>query len=169
VAPLEVIPASPNQEPILDNLLQLYAHDFSEFHDVDLAPDGRFVYKNLPLYWREPNRHPLLLRWEGKLAGFVFVKKGSEISGKKFVWDMAEFFVLRAYRRHGLGTAAAHQVWRRFPGPWEVRVMESNVAAHQFWARAVETFAGSSFGSVSVERGGERWHVFSFESAAGPK
>ena len=46
---IEVIPAGPEQEPILANLLELYAHDFSEFHNLDLGPDGRFGYPSLPL------------------------------------------------------------------------------------------------------------------------
>ena len=69
-APIEVTPASPDEQPILANLIQLYAHDFSEFHPVELGADGRFVYKPLPLYWLEPGRHPFLVRIGGKLAGF---------------------------------------------------------------------------------------------------
>ena len=91
---VEVVPATLEQQSILANLLQLYAHDFSEFHDVDLGPDGRFVYASLPLYWSEPDRHPFLVRVDGRLAGFVLVKRGSEVSGDKTVWDMAEFFVI---------------------------------------------------------------------------
>jgi predicted acetyltransferase len=124
-AHFELISAPLEQEPILANLLQLYAHDFSEFHNVELGLDGRFVYKQLPLYWSEPNRHPFLIRVDDKLAGFVLVKKGSEISGNDTVWDMAEFFVIRGYRRHGIGTLIAHEVWKRFSGKWEVRVMTS--------------------------------------------
>ena len=149
-AHVEVIPATAEQEPILANLLQLYAHDFSEFLDVPLQADGRFGgYKNLSLYWREGGRHPFLVWVDGKLAGFVLVKKGSEVSGDTNVWDMAEFFVIRAYRRRGVGTLIAHEVWRRFPGAWEVRVMRANVSAHKFWERAISGFtgAGGSFGS----------------------
>ena len=51
---LEVILATSEQEPILANLLELYAHDFSEFYDLTLRADGRFGYDQLPLYWREP-------------------------------------------------------------------------------------------------------------------
>jgi predicted acetyltransferase len=97
---IEIVPAAPEQEPIVANLLELYAHDFSEFHHLDLGADGRFGYKNLPLYWREHDRHPFLVRIDGKLAGLVLVKRGSEISGKESVWDIAEFFI-----RYGVGTA----------------------------------------------------------------
>jgi predicted acetyltransferase len=163
-AHLEVIPAAREQEPILANLLELYAHDFSEFHGIELREDGRFGYPRLPLYWREPNRHPFLVRVDGKLAGLVLVSRGSRISSDETVWDMAEFFVARAYRRRGIGTEVAHQVWRRFPGWWEVRVMESNRSAVAFWERAVSAFVGEAIHSTQVEKGAESWRVFAFES-----
>jgi len=159
-----VVPAGREQQPILANLLELYAHDFSEFHDVEIGPDGRFGYKHLGLYWIEAGRHPFLVRVDGKLAGLVLVKRGSEISGDVTVWDMAEFFVLRGYRRHGIGTEAAHQVWRQLPGRWEIRVMESNVAALGFWVDAIAKFAGEAIRPTRIARGTECWHVFSFDS-----
>ncbi len=89
--------------PIVANLFELYAHDFSEFHSVEPGPDGRFGYPDLPLYWSEPGRYPFLIRVGGKLAGFVLVRRISQTSESDAVWDMAEFFVLRAYRRRGVG------------------------------------------------------------------
>ena len=161
---IEVVPAVPEQEPIFANLLELYAHDFSEFNYLDLGADGRFGYKDLPLYWSEPNRHPFLVKIDSKLAGLVLVKKGSEISGNETVWDMAEFFIVRGYRRRGIGTETAHEVWRQFPGLWEVRVMESNSSAHHFWERAITGFAGEAIHSVRVARCGKCWYIFSFDS-----
>jgi predicted acetyltransferase len=152
----EVVRATVDQEPIVANLLELYIHDFSEFHDVELGMDGRFGYRNLSLYWGEPDRHPFLVRMEDKWAGFVLVKRGSEISGNDSVWDMAEFFVVRRYRRRGIGTKMAHEVWAQFPGLWEVRVMESNPSALHFWEHASKSFDGearsarlASFGAFS--------------------
>jgi predicted acetyltransferase len=164
MAPVELLPATPEQEPILSNLLQLYAHDFSEFHDIELGQDGRFEYRELPLYWREPGRKPFLVKVDGKPAGFVLVKRGSEVSGDKAVWDMVEFFVVRGYRRRGIGTEMAHQVWRQIPGRWEVRVMHSNHTARQFWERAIRRFTREAVRCDSFNKRGEDWHVFSFES-----
>jgi predicted acetyltransferase len=163
-AHVELIPATPQHEPVLANLLELYAHDFSEFHHLELGADGRFGYRHLRLYWSEPGRHPFLVRVDGKLAGLVLVKRGSEISGTKSVWDMAEFFVVRLYRRRGIGTEIAHEVWRRFPGLWEVRAMRSNRPACHFWEGAISAFTGKAIQSVRVEKGGECWRLFSFES-----
>jgi len=36
-AHIEITPARPEQEPVLADLLELYAHDFSEFHDLELG------------------------------------------------------------------------------------------------------------------------------------
>jgi hypothetical protein len=41
------------------------------------GPDWRFVYKELPLYFRESNRHAFLVRKDGMWAGFILVHRGS--------------------------------------------------------------------------------------------
>src|SRR5271170_3471900 len=161
---VEVLAATREQEPILANLLELYVHDFSQFLDLHMGEDGRFGYPSLPLYWSEPGRYPFLIRMDGKLAGLALVKKGSEGSGRDAVWDMAEFFVLRGRRGRGVGSLAAYDVWRRLPGPWEVRVMQRNVPARHFWAQAISTFAGEVIQPVRIEKNGEPWDLFSFQS-----
>ena len=164
LANVEVVPATAEQKPLLANLIELYIHDFSEFLEVELGPDGRFGYPNLAPYWSEPGRHPFLIRVDGKLAGFVLVKKGSEFSGNEAVLDMAEFFILRGYRRQGIGTEVAHQVWRKLPGPWEVRVMQANHSALKFWQHAIAAFTVEVIPFAVVEKDGKSWHLFSFES-----
>ena len=148
---IEVVPAASEQVPVLANLLQLYAHDFSEFHDLEIGADGSFVYEHLPLYWSEPGRPPFLV-WVDNELGFVLVKKGSETSGNGHVWDMAEFFVLRAYRRRRVGTRIAYEVWKRFPGVCEVRVMQANAAALNFWTRAISEFTGKNIDPCSLRK-----------------
>jgi predicted acetyltransferase len=158
---LEVIPAAAEDSPILANLLELYAHDFSEFLHLDLEEDGRFGYASLPLYWSEADRHPFLVRLDGKLAGLVLVCKNEA------VWDMAEFFIVRGCRRRGIGTEVAHEVWRRFPGMWEIRVMAANVPGQRFWAAAITAFTGEAVQPVAVEKETKLWFVFRFEAVDG--
>jgi len=161
---VEVIAAGPEQEPVLANLFELYSHDFSEFIELTLGPDGRFGYEHLHLYWEEPGRHPFVIKVDGRLAGFAFVRKGSEVSGDADVWDVAEFFVARGFRRLGVGTKAAHEIWKKFPGRWEVRVMEQNRKAREFWRRATNEFLGEACEPTPLALDGQVWHVFSFES-----
>jgi predicted acetyltransferase len=161
---VEVIAATLDQRSGFANLFELYAHDFSEFHGVEIGEDGRFGYPQLALYWSDAGRLPFLVRVKGKLAGFVLVKRGSELSGDPAIWDIAEFFILRGCRGRGIGSEVAHQVWRRVPGRWEVRVMESNRVGCEFWERAIAGFTGLSVASRPYEKGGVAWRAFSFES-----
>jgi predicted acetyltransferase len=161
---VDVVRATADQEPVIANLLELYAHDFSEFFDLKIGVDGRFGYKPLPLYWRDSNRFPFLVRANGDLAGFVLVQKGSAVSGAADIWDMAEFFVLRRYRKQRVGLRVAHSIWQMFPGRWEVRVSEHNSVALSFWNRAVSEFTGDKTESAFTEVAGKRCHLFSFVS-----
>jgi predicted acetyltransferase len=77
---------------------------------------------------------------------------------------MADFFVVRRHRRDGVGTEAARQIWNRFPGRWEIRVMESNKAAYKFWAHAIKTVFTEMTSPIRVEIACRNWYVFSFDS-----
>src|SRR5947208_6043790 len=105
VPPLEVRldVATPSDNDLLSNLLELYTHDLSvAFPNVELGPDGRFGYDKLPLYWSEHQRRfAFLIRCDGRVAGFVLVTRGSPAAEDRDVLDVAEFFVLRRYRRLG--------------------------------------------------------------------
>src|SRR5689334_18273720 len=123
----------------LSNLLELYVHDLSEvFPHVELGPDCRFGYPRLPLYWSEPDRRfAFFIHADGRVAGFALVTRGSPASPDADVLDVAEFFVIRQYRRAGVGRDAVVQLWNRFPGRWTVRVLETNRNALAFWSRVV--------------------------------
>ncbi len=147
---------------LLSNLLELYIHDLSEVAPVELGADGRFGYPKLSLYWAEPERNlAFFIRHGGRVVGFALVTRGSPVTDDPNVLDVAEFFVLRRYRRSGVGRRAAQLVWQRLPGTWTVRVLEGNRAAIPFWSRVVGEFSAGV--AREFTRDGKR--VFSFESA----
>ena len=162
---ISVIPASLEQKPILANLLELYSHDFSSFVDLEIGPDGRFGYEGLDSYWVDADRHPFLIYLANKLAGFVLIDGVPGAQPDDPTWDVAEFFVLRGYRRRGIGSQAAHEVFRRFPGHWQVRVRESNQPACHFWKHATAQFAGEAVRSKRMFSGGANRQVFWFDSS----
>jgi predicted acetyltransferase len=164
---IEVLPAAPEQAPILANLLELFSHDLSEFIDLKLQPDGRYGYPLLSRYWTEEGRLPFLVLENRDLAGFALVSRGSRINGRRDVWDMAEFFIVRGSRRRGVGAAVAHEILRRHTGAWEIRVRENNPDAAAFWESTVRAFTTRRDESVFVEGHGARWKVHSFQSSEG--
>ena len=160
--------ATTSDAALLSNLFELYAYDLSEvLPDAELGPDGRFGYPALPRYLSEPGqRFAYIIRCEGRVAGFALVTRGSPVSDDPLVFDVAEFFVLRRYRRHGVGRCAAMQLWNRFPGKWTVRVAEGNHDGLAFWCKAIAEAAGDTM-TESTRTGPQRtWRVYHFECAA---
>lgn len=162
---VEVLPAARDQQSVLANMLELYAYDLSKAFDLHLGSDGRYGYDSLPLYWKEETRLPFLIKVDGRLSGFALVSRGSLVSGNRSVWDMAEFFVLKRYRRLGVGAMAAQELWRRLPGQWEVRVLKTNEPALLFWQTTIAAFTGAKTEPVPVEQGGRLRLSFAFESS----
>jgi predicted acetyltransferase len=161
---VELVAATRAHQATLSNLLQFYMYDFSEFISLELGQDGRFEYSQLPFYWIDPMRFPLLAVVDGRHAGFVFVRQVPNSVGEGTIWDMAEFFVMRSYRGQGVGTSLARLAFKRFPGAWQVRVMASNVPACRFWQQAIATFTGTDVLPRRAWLDEVAWDVFTFEA-----
>jgi predicted acetyltransferase len=158
-------PALHSDTTVVANLLELYAHDLSAAFSLELGTDGRFGYEPLALYWSQPNRRfPFLIRRGALLAGFVLVTRGSPLSDDPNVLDVAEFFVVRRYRRCGVGRQAAIALWNRFPERWIVRVSDEYHDGCLFWMSVVADYTNGDF--IETRRSDEQrvWRVFEFVS-----
>lgn len=140
----------PAQKPVLENLFQLYTHDFSDYwggrEDGELQEDGRFAqYIHLDSYWTDAGadegRTPLFIRTEGFLAGFALINRFSH-SGLPVDHAVAEFWIARKHRRFGVGLAAAVKVIGHRPGQWEMAVARKNTGAVAFWRKVAAEVAG---------------------------
>jgi len=143
---LMIDPAPIAERATLERLLQLYLHDFSAFAAPDgphgdVEADGRFAYPDLERYWLTSDHQALLMRAGGRLAGFALLN-GWAPSGEPVDYAMAEFFVLRKYRRIGLGRTAARRIIAARPGRWEVGVAAYNAPALAFWRAALADLEG---------------------------
>lgn len=122
--------------------MQLYLHDFSEFTREDVDANGQYPYAYFDHYFR-PNegesRHALFIRVDGQLAGFALVR---QVNARN---SMAEFFVMRKYRRSGVGSAAAREAFARFPGEWKVAELAANLPAQAFWRKVIGSFTHGAY------------------------
>lgn len=142
---IEITPASVNERPILRQLMELYQYDFSEFDNADLGPTGLYDYPYLDHYWVEPERTPFLVRVEGNLAGFVLVARYNYLTGLKDTWVIAEFFIMRKYRRKGIGEYVARFIFTQFPGAWQVGEIFENTVAISFWHSIISRYTQGDF------------------------
>jgi predicted acetyltransferase len=157
-------PATERDAALLENLLELYLHDLSEaFASIELGADGRFGYDGLPSYWSEPERRfAFLIRCDERVVGFALATRGSPVSDDPKVLDVAEFFVLRRYRRSGTDRRAAFLLWDRLPGHWIVRVAKNNHGALPFWRHTIDEYTSGA----AMEEARPGWRVFSFDASS---
>ena len=134
--------AAPSDRAMIEGLFQFYVYDFSEFQpvespDFELNAEGRFEsYPYFDQYWADEACIPLLIQFGGRVVGFALIN-GLAHSGGVVDHSMAEFFVLRKYRREAVGVLAVGQILRRYPGRWEIAIAARNTGALAFWPRAL--------------------------------
>lgn len=160
---IEITEAAISDKPTLRQLLGLYQYDFSEFEGTDVGPHGVYGYRYLDHYWTEPDRHPYLIRVGGQLAGFALVNRRA-VSGEDR-WSLAEFFVMRKYRRRGIGGYAATYVFDLWPGKWEVAQVASHPGSSVFWRKVIQRYMRGGFEERQAEWGGQHSPVQLFDNS----
>jgi predicted acetyltransferase len=165
---VSVTDAAAAQAPVIQNLMQLYTHDFSEFWGGtargDLNAQGLFDAYPLEEYWTKPTCSAMLIWCGHALAGFSLVNDQTH-SGLAADRNMAEFFILRKHRGRGVGRIAAEVIFSRRPGLWEVAVARRNARALEFWHKTIRRSAKTSnFQELDLQN--ERWNgpILRFES-----
>lgn len=163
---MQITLSSDPDKQVVAHLLQLYLHDFSIIDGMDVDETGCYPYPFLDCYWQEPGRYPFVIRVDDDLAGFVLVHRLSYLHPVFDGHAIAEFFVLRKYRRMGVGCAAALLVFDRLPGVWEVASAALNIPAHAFWRSTITKYTHGRYREVWLQD--ERWHgpIQSFTSPA---
>ena len=164
---VSVADAERGQAPVIQNLMQLYTHDFSEFWSGtargDLNSRGLFDAYPLDEYWTRARWAAMLIRCDRALAGFCLINDKTH-SGLRAQRNLAEFFILRKYRGQGVGRRAAQSIFSRHPGSWEVAVARKNAPAREFWCKTVTRSANcSQFQQLDLQD--ERWNgpIFRFD------
>jgi predicted acetyltransferase len=152
---IELLPGTMRDKSVFRNLMQLYLYDFSEYNGADPDSHGLFEYGYLDHYWtpagRDEGRAPFLITAEGYLAGFVLKGGAHSRAGRGDVeHGIAEFFVMRKWRRSGVGRQAAFELFDRFPGRWEVAQKRSNTPAQAFWLAVIGEYTRGGFENADL-------------------
>lgn len=142
----------------LGRMLELYQHDLSDLWDQDLDAQGEYGYW-LDDFWQRPGHVPFVATVAGRYAGFALVDD-------RMIWPpdananqaaptrwMTQFFVLRKYRRRGVGDALARQVFAALPGRWQVGQMMGNLPAQAFWRRVIGEVTAGQFDEHTLSSG----------------
>lgn len=135
-----IVPTNADRE-LVARMVQFYIYDFSELNHWEIGSDGLFPsIECFDEMWTDADRYPRILMMDSEPAGFALVQ---QVSTGNF--DMEQFFVMRKFRRSGLGKSAAHMLFHEFSGKWTVRQISSNLAAQAFWRSVVADYTKGDF------------------------
>ena len=132
---VEIVEVAASERDALWRYLQFYIYDMTQFTGAQ-AEDGVFAYRFFNDYLQKgPGRGAFWAKVGGEIAGFALVKVDGDCQ------EVAEFFIVRRWRRRGIGHAFARQLLHRSPGPWKLHELANNTAAIAFWRRVLQGFA----------------------------
>ena len=146
---IEIVLISYEEKSILYSLMQLYRYDSSEFDGHVLNNHGLYLYKYLDHQWTDENRRPFMVRVDGEIAGFALIRldvpqEDMKLSTAQKTNVISEFFIMRKYRRKGVGRSVACSIFEQFPGTWEVRQTFANKPAYAFWKQVITIYKQNS-------------------------
>lgn len=158
----QLVPIQEEDKSVLRNLFELYSYDFSEYTGEDLNTHGRFGYKYIDHYWTEEGRFAYFIKVNDQYAGFALIRTDIEGEFNDKVHGLSEFFILRKYRRQGIGQHVAHQLFDQFPGTWEVTQERENKPSILFWDKIIGAYTQEQF----EVREGKEHRVIIFQNKA---
>jgi [ribosomal protein S5]-alanine N-acetyltransferase len=144
---INLVPASLNEYPIIQNMGRFYVYDMSEYmgneSGWEVPGDGLYECIDFKKYWEVDDTFPFLISYQNELVGFVIVdKKGSNA---EIDFNMAQFFILRKFKGKGIGRYVAKECFDKFHGIWEVMVMPGNEGAYRFWRSVIKQYSDNNF------------------------
>ena len=92
-------------------------------------------------------RHAFIVRVSGRLAGFAMVRAIGAGESEP-IHQIAEFFIMRKYRRQCIGTTVARRILDMFPGRWRVAEEEANTPAQAFWRQVISRYTRGKFREI---------------------
>ncbi|MFY0728928.1 GNAT family N-acetyltransferase [Pseudomonas sp. NFX15] len=127
----------------IENLMQFYTYDFSEWLPLNLGEHGFFNLQPMSDYWRNPATRPFLIKVDGELAGFVTVDNQTHLPGAHY--NIGYLFVIRRWRGQGVARFVISTLLNQLPGEWQIFHIDANQPARLFWAGVMPALYTGSF------------------------
>lgn len=131
-----------NEKDTFNNLIQLFAYDFSGLNKMDINDDGLYEpMQDVEDYYTKPEYSSFLIKVDGKLAGLAVIK----FISKENINYFRHFFIMRKYRRLKVGERTVNMIFDMFPGKWRVSQFDYNETAICFWRKVIGGYAEENY------------------------
>ena len=129
---MELLPVHADDRELLWNINQKYLYEMTNYYADEMDAQGILHYGYFDAYFTDPKRRAFFLREDSQLVGFAMIHPYSNL-GRNPDYVLAEFTIFPMYRGNHLASTAAELIFERFPGSWEVKYNEANIAAKTLW------------------------------------
>ncbi len=133
-----------NEKDILNNLLEKYTYEFSQYDKSIFDEKGLFHYPYLDNYFYEESRFAYFIMYRDKLVGFALINNYSETK-KEIDFAIAEFFIAYPYRGMGIADKAINEIFKIHKGAWQIKYHPKNIISSKFWQKVAKKYSNDNF------------------------
>jgi predicted acetyltransferase len=141
---------SEDEKQTLFRLLQLSEYDFSEFISTDVNDEGIYEYDYFDCYFTDEDRFIFTLKVNGKYAGIALINNYAYVIKSENAICMAEFFILKKYRRKGFGKLFVYKIFDSLRGDWELFQHKVNTIALKFWTTIIGEYTNGNYKAIDI-------------------
>ncbi len=156
--------AVPHNNAVLAALTQFYLYERSEIEPLDILDTGLFQNTLLQDFSDQFSVEAFLIYDQVQLIGFSLISQQSRLRMQFSGHTIETIFILRRYRRHGVGRHSAIKLFDRFPGSWEVATHGQNVRGMAFWRSVIDIYTNGNYEETWLQDANWRGTVHSFEA-----
>ncbi len=142
---VEIVEVTAENKAVLNNLMEKYLYEFSQWEKTDINENGLYDYEYLDCYFTEENRYPYFIKSDRKLAGFALISDYPEVPDEETDFCLSEFFILYKYRRSGVGREAVAQILDKHHGKWQLKRHPHNTASVYFWNSVIDRYTNGNY------------------------
>lgn len=144
----EIILATLNDYPMIQNMARFYVYDMSRYCGShypgwECPENGLYECDDFKHYFENPDNKTYLIKVNNEIAGFVLLDKLEILPETDF--NMGQFFILAKFQNCGIGQEVALEIFNTYKGKWSVGAIPQNIKALQFWRKVIDQYTASNF------------------------
>lgn len=130
-----------NERKILENMLQLYLHDISNYFLIDFnSRSGLYEYDDLNKYFDNSGNTAFFMQSDNDdIVGFILLDKVDN------GLSIQEIFVLNNYKNKNIGAEAVNTLFDTFKSNWTIKALPCSDPAQKFWERTIKNYTNNNF------------------------
>jgi len=129
---------------LLFQFVQISEYEMSDIISTDVDDSGNYAYPFFEEYFLDSSRAVYFAEVDSHYAGMAMVNHYSRLNNQN-TNCIAEFIILKKYRRKGIGRYFSNWIFEKHLGNWEVFIHESNKIAQQFWNSVIQSYTCGKF------------------------